>query len=224
MLYAAIDIDVAVTSDRTVLADPHQGRAKSFTTSHRLVGARDPLSRGRAASCRRYLSDRQTFSSRDSNGTVERAPYRQSGRNRWQPVANGMAAKTARTSQHVAVGCHWLPVGAHGKEGVDGSSPSEGLKYLQISIFCCLFRRGAGVDHRGSRHEADLQGLLFVIAQMGGPRGTLRQQQQRTTFRPLRRGGAPERGSLGSGFTSGRDRAVHSFSADPFVLRREAEL
>jgi hypothetical protein len=27
----------------------------------------------------------------------------------------------------VAVGCHWLPIGAHGKEGVDGSSPSEGF-------------------------------------------------------------------------------------------------
>ena len=27
---------------------------------------------------------------------------------------------------------------AHGKEGVDGSSPSEGLKFLQISYFCCL--------------------------------------------------------------------------------------
>ena len=26
----------------------------------------------------------------------------------------------------------------HGKEGVDGSSPSEGLDYLQISYFCCL--------------------------------------------------------------------------------------
>ena len=26
----------------------------------------------------------------------------------------------------------------HGKEGVDGSSPSEGLKYLQIDYFCCL--------------------------------------------------------------------------------------
>jgi hypothetical protein len=24
------------------------------------------------------------------------------------------------------------------REGVDGSSPSEGLKYLQIGIFCCL--------------------------------------------------------------------------------------
>jgi hypothetical protein len=26
----------------------------------------------------------------------------------------------------------------HGKEAVDGSSPSEGLKYLQIGLFCCL--------------------------------------------------------------------------------------
>jgi hypothetical protein len=29
----------------------------------------------------------------------------------------------------------------NGKEGVDGSSPSEGLKYPQICYFCCLFRR-----------------------------------------------------------------------------------
>ena len=28
-----------------------------------------------------------------------------------------------------------------GKQGVDGSSPSEGLKYLQIGLFCCLLRR-----------------------------------------------------------------------------------
>jgi hypothetical protein len=27
-----------------------------------------------------------------------------------------------------ATGCHRLPFGSHGKEGVDGSSPSEGLK------------------------------------------------------------------------------------------------
>jgi hypothetical protein len=25
----------------------------------------------------------------------------------------------------------------HGKEGVSGSSPEEGLKYLQIGVFCC---------------------------------------------------------------------------------------
>jgi hypothetical protein len=43
-----------------------------------------------------------------------------SGRNRWQPVANGTAPKTAQKREN-------------GKEGVDGSSPSEGLKRLQIA-------------------------------------------------------------------------------------------
>ena len=49
-----------------------------------------------------------------------------SGRNQWQPVANARDVKTAPTSQSVATGCDQLPIAAHGKEGVDGSSPSEG--------------------------------------------------------------------------------------------------
>ena len=43
--------------------------------------------------------------------------------NRWQmdgPRKRGNQAKT------VAVGCDQLPIGAHGKEGVVGSSPTEG--------------------------------------------------------------------------------------------------
>ena len=37
--------------------------------------------------------------------------------------------------QTIATGCHPLPFGSHGKEGVDGSSPSEGFtKALQIGI------------------------------------------------------------------------------------------
>jgi hypothetical protein len=51
----------------------------------------------------------------------------QTGRNQWQPMANANATKTASTSQTVATGCDQLPIGAHGKEGVDGSSPSEGF-------------------------------------------------------------------------------------------------
>jgi hypothetical protein len=43
-----------------------------------------------------------------------------SGRNQWQPVANGRAPKMPRTSQNRC----------HGKEGVDGSSPSEGFSFL----------------------------------------------------------------------------------------------
>ncbi len=50
-----------------------------------------------------------------------------SGRNRWQPVANGQAPKTAQTSRS-ATG------GNHGKEGVDGSSPSEGFRKEEIPV------------------------------------------------------------------------------------------
>ena len=43
--------------------------------------------------------------------------------NRWQMQRPRERLKQAKT---VAVGCDRLPFGAHGKEGVDGSSPSEG--------------------------------------------------------------------------------------------------
>jgi hypothetical protein len=46
-----------------------------------------------------------------------------SGRNQWQPVANGRAPKTGEPSQNRCRGLR--PV--DGKEGVDGSSPSEGF-------------------------------------------------------------------------------------------------
>jgi hypothetical protein len=43
-----------------------------------------------------------------------------------------------------APGCDQLPFAAHGKEGVSGSSPEEGLKEPAIGIFCCplCWRRG----------------------------------------------------------------------------------
>jgi hypothetical protein len=56
------------------------------------------------------------------------------GGNRRQIEESRKPQKQAKT---VATGCHPLPESFHGKEGVDGSSPSEGLKSLQISIFCC---------------------------------------------------------------------------------------
>jgi hypothetical protein len=46
-----------------------------------------------------------------------------------QPVAaaaNAQAQKRRRQAKTVAAGCYRLPRGAHGKEGVGGSSPSEG--------------------------------------------------------------------------------------------------
>src|SRR6266508_6371999 len=61
----------------------------------------------------------------------------QSGRNRWQLVATGDARKRLGQAKTVAVGCDQLPIGAHGKEGVDGSSPSEGsAKAAEIAAFC----------------------------------------------------------------------------------------
>ena len=45
------------------------------------------------------------------------------GGNRWQM---GRPRKRLTEAQNVAVGCHRLRPGPHGKEGVDGSRPSEG--------------------------------------------------------------------------------------------------
>ena len=60
-----------------------------------------------------------------------------SGRNRWQPVANEKDRKTAQTGRY---GNRSQSTATHpeldGKEGVDGSSPSEGFtKSLLISVF-----------------------------------------------------------------------------------------
>jgi len=60
------------------------------------------------------------------------------GCNRRQSVANRIALAPQKQGKIVATHCDQLPLRAHGKEGVDGSSPSEGLKHLQIEIFCCL--------------------------------------------------------------------------------------
>jgi hypothetical protein len=46
------------------------------------------------------------------------------GGNQWQVARLSKPQKQAKT---VAVGCARLPFEAHGKEGVDGSSPSEGF-------------------------------------------------------------------------------------------------
>jgi hypothetical protein len=48
---------------------------------------------------------------------------------KWERQKRRNQAKT------VAVGCDQLPIGAHGKEGVDGSSPSEGFTKGQVMAF-----------------------------------------------------------------------------------------
>ena len=62
----------------------------------------------------------------------------------WGPVVatggnrsqNGEAQKLRKQAKTFAVGCDRLPQRAHGKEGVDGSSPSEGSEnFLLIGPF-----------------------------------------------------------------------------------------
>jgi hypothetical protein len=99
----------------------------------------------------------------------------QSGRNRWQPVANGTRPESAQTSETVALGCDQLPAAFHGKEGVDGSSPSEGLKVLHTGTSCCLFRHDAGELYGGGQRGGDLQALRVFAAPIDGREGTLRE-------------------------------------------------
>jgi hypothetical protein len=66
----------------------------------------------------------------------------QSGRNQWQLVANGNAQRRLKQAETVATDRDQLPIGAHGKEGVDGSSPSEGsAKAPEIGTFPYVFSR-----------------------------------------------------------------------------------
>jgi hypothetical protein len=53
-----------------------------------------------------------------------------SGRNQSQPVANGTTSKPLKQPDPQPVATHGNRFGAHGKEGVDGSSPSEGFNEM----------------------------------------------------------------------------------------------
>src|SRR5713226_6826395 len=72
--------------------------------------------------------------------------------NPWQI---GRPRKRRNQAKTVATGCDQLPWDLDGKEGVDGSSPSEGLKSLQISHLCCLYWRRYQVPVGGSGVTVD---------------------------------------------------------------------
>ena len=52
---------------------------------------------------------------------------------------------------------------------------SEGLKDLQIGIFCCLFRRVPGRDYGGGQDIGDLRVLLPFKRALAVSKGTLRE-------------------------------------------------
>ena len=58
-----------------------------------------------------------------------------SGGSRWQSAANRLSAEARKEAKTIAAGCNQLPFGAHGKEEVDGSSPSEGSRKGQQMAF-----------------------------------------------------------------------------------------
>jgi hypothetical protein len=99
----------------------------------------------------------------------------------WSPVVatGGNLSQIARPRKRlnqaktVAAGCGQLPFEAHGKEGVDGSSPSEGLKPLQNDLFCCLFRRDREDEYGEGRVNGHLQGLFASIRRPPPVEGTL---------------------------------------------------
>src|SRR5437763_16463926 len=57
-----------------------------------------------------------------------------SGRNRWQPIANGGRLKWLNQADRQPMATHGNHFGAHGKEGVDGSSPPEGFAEMPANI------------------------------------------------------------------------------------------
>src|SRR6266536_5068613 len=75
----------------------------------------DPLSTERWSASHCDVRYRQTPLSIRHSSQENGAFMEPSGRNQWQPLANGKAPKTARTSQTVATGCDRLPFGAHRK-------------------------------------------------------------------------------------------------------------
>jgi hypothetical protein len=97
----------------------------------------------------------------------------------WSPVdaTGGNQRQIARTrkgqkqAKTLATACHRLRATFHGKEGVDGSSPSEGLKVLHTGTSCCLFRHDAGELYGGGQRGGDLQALRVFAAPIDRPRG-----------------------------------------------------
>ena len=96
----------------------------------------------------------------------------QRGRNRWQRFSSRNAENRLNYRQTVATGCHRLPFRSHGKEGVDGSSPSEGSararrRRFPVQVDLLVRERAVrtepsmvlGVQNRVARRALELAGV-----------------------------------------------------------------
>ena len=74
--------------------------------------------------------------------------------NRWQMREPRKRLEQAKTA---ATGCDQLPIGAHGKEGVDGSSPSEGFDKMPANghfVVVCPNNTRVGGGHIPGTRDA----------------------------------------------------------------------
>src|SRR5512133_848955 len=86
-------------------------------------------------------------------GYARRVWWKGRGKTRTQPgakVVRRRPLKGPEQAETVAPGSHASPPASHGKEGVDGSSPSEGLKVLHTRLLLSLQARRRRAVRRGS--------------------------------------------------------------------------
>ena len=155
------------------------------------------------------------------------SPVVATGRNRPQIRS---ARKPRKQAKIVATGCDQLPKAFHGKEGVDGSSPSEGLPKSPANWHLLLpamarFRYFAGTRrvHFGTGgHWRALAGTRDVSRH--GPKRA-RDTPSRPLTRKFLQTGSPLGCSPGVGEAGAAGRiGVHSCWSACSTLRREARL
>src|ERR671923_2108782 len=128
------------------------------------------------------------------------SPAVATGGSQWQMLRPRNRRRQAKT---VAVGCDQSPETFHGKEGVDGSSPSEASSFACLVAVSVLSAGGGRGLRRVVRHEQLLaiEVLRRRLPQIGRTAAELL-KGGRARARP-RRGGRPRRGRC-SGAACGR--------------------
>jgi hypothetical protein len=129
-----------------------------------LSGTTPSLRRRAQHLTRRWLDARSPLAISDSR-RMDGAFMEPSGRNQWQPVANGRASKTAQTSRSATGGNPRQRF--HGKEGVNGSSPLEGFSEAPAQQLLSLSPRKT--FRSGGVHETSTAPNVSELAMLKPP-------------------------------------------------------